>query len=245
MQRIDPETRRLLGGATCLDFANSVDWASDGSERPSHADVLTAPEHLATWGVRLGIATPGVALPITGRELSAARAVRRAIHGVFAAIAGGSAPDADALARLARDYREAVAASHLTDRDGRWRLDWPEADPRRVRFAAAASAIDLLRDQPRLSRIRICPGNNCGWLFLDGSGRRQWCSMEVCGSRAKMRRLYQRQRRSRSAVRSAEVGALEGGVVLQPVAGQSVHADVGQPDQAEGNGQRVVPGQPG
>lgn len=196
MQRISPETRRLLGGAACLDFANSVDWASDGTERPAHTDVLTAPEHLVAWGQRLGIATPGVALAMTGRELKAAKALRRAIHHTFAAIAAGNAPDAAAVTQLASDYHQAAAASHLTQRDGRWQLDWPAGDARRVRFAAAASAIDLLRDHARLSRVRMCPGSNCGWLFLDTSGRRQWCSMEVCGSRAKMRRLYQRQHQS-------------------------------------------------
>jgi len=206
MQRIDPETRKLLGGLTCLDFANSVDWAGDGSERPDHADVLTAPAHLAAWGVRLGVVAPGVTLPVTGRELSAARAVRRAMHGVFAAIAAGGPPDPDALDRLAGEYREAVAAAGIAERDGGWQLDWPDADPRRVRFAAVVSAVDLLRDRPRLLRVRMCPGNNCGWLFLDTSGRRQWCSMEVCGSRAKMRRLYERQRRARAAADSAEAG---------------------------------------
>jgi predicted RNA-binding Zn ribbon-like protein len=193
MQRVSPETRRLLGGVACLDFANSVDWADDGTERPAHTDVLTAPEHLAAWGRRLEIATPGVALLVTGRELKAAKALRRAIHDTFAAITAATAPDAAALAQLASDYHQAGAASHLTQRDGRWQLDWPADDARRVRFAVAASAIDLLRDQARLSRVRMCPGSNCGWLFLDTSGRRQWCSMEVCGSRAKMRRLYQRQ----------------------------------------------------
>ena len=199
LQRIDPETRKLLGGATCLDFANSVDWASDGAERPPHTDVLNAPEHLAAWGRRLGTVAPGTTLLVTGRELAAARMLRRAIHSLFAAIATGTPPDADMLARLVRDHQEATAAAHLAAPDGHWQLDWPADDPRRVRFAAAASAIDLLRDQARLARVRMCPGNNCGWLFLDASGRRHWCSMEVCGSRAKMRRLYQRQRRSPTA----------------------------------------------
>ncbi|WP_198925374.1 CGNR zinc finger domain-containing protein [Dictyobacter vulcani] len=47
--------------------------------------------------------------------------------------------------------------------------------------------------------MKECPGNKgCGWLFLDTSknGRRQWCSMQGCGSRAKRRRQYGRQRRA-------------------------------------------------
>ena len=53
--------------------------------------------------------------------------------------------------------------------------------------------IGLLRDPGRLGRVSLCPGRDCGWLFLNASGRRRWCSMSTCGSREKMRRLYRRQ----------------------------------------------------
>ncbi|AXB45406.1 CGNR zinc finger domain-containing protein [Amycolatopsis albispora] len=38
-------------------------------------------------------------------------------------------------------------------------------------------------------RLRICPGDNCYWAFWDSSprGARRWCSMRVCGNRAKAR----------------------------------------------------------
>jgi predicted RNA-binding Zn ribbon-like protein len=57
-----------------------------------------------------------------------------------------------------------------------------------------ADAVALLADPERLARVRQCPGRNCGWVFLDVSGRRHWCSMATCGSRAKMRRMYARRR---------------------------------------------------
>jgi predicted RNA-binding Zn ribbon-like protein len=192
MQKASPETRKLLGGAVCLDFANSVDWAPDGSERPPHTDVLISPQALAVWGSRLGLAAPGVV--ISGRELSAARTLRAAVHGVLAAIASGRAPDAEALAQLGRDYADAARKGHFAVSDQSWRLSWAPDDPRRIRFRVAVSAVDLLTDPTRLGRLRMCPGQNCGWLFLDGSGRRRWCSMQVCGSRAKMRRYYERRR---------------------------------------------------
>ena len=53
-----------------------------------------------------------------------------------------------------------------------------------------------LDDPERLARVHRCPGPACGWLFLDTSGRRRWCSMSTCGSRVKMRRLYARQRQA-------------------------------------------------
>jgi predicted RNA-binding Zn ribbon-like protein len=62
-----------------------------------------------------------------------------------------------------------------------------------VRFAVSVDAVALLADQRRLARVRVCPGRDCGWLFLDASGRRRWCSMTTCGSREKMRRMYARR----------------------------------------------------
>jgi predicted RNA-binding Zn ribbon-like protein len=48
----------------------------------------------------------------------------------------------------------------------------------------------------RWSRLKICPGDDCGWAFYDGSRNRtgRWCSMSVCGGRSKARAHYRRQR---------------------------------------------------
>jgi predicted RNA-binding Zn ribbon-like protein len=197
MQQVDVATRPLLGGSACLDFANSVDWASDGTERPSHADALTTPEDLARLGERLGARKSRAPLVVSGRELRAALALRQAIHTVFADIAAKAKPDPAALAELHTAYQEAVEESHLVTRNGLWMLEWAAQDQRSIRFAVAVDAFELLNDPDRLRRVRVCPGNNCGWLFIDTSGRRRWCSMQVCGSRAKMRRLYERQRQAR------------------------------------------------
>jgi predicted RNA-binding Zn ribbon-like protein len=59
-----------------------------------------------------------------------------------------------------------------------------------------ARAVADLLTSPRLSRVGRCEGvGNCGWLFLDTTKNRsrRWCSMEGCGSRAKMRRYYARR----------------------------------------------------
>jgi predicted RNA-binding Zn ribbon-like protein len=189
------ESQRLVGGVLCLDFANSVDWAADGTERPFHAERLREPADLARWGLRLGVLDPGSRASVTGRELEEARDLRLAVHRTFSAIAAGDVPDAASVALLGRTHADATASGALTAGDGRWHLGWPADEPRRIRFAVAESAVDLLRDGKRLDRVRICPGGNCGWLFVDTSGRRRWCSMEVCGSRAKMRALYERKRR--------------------------------------------------
>jgi predicted RNA-binding Zn ribbon-like protein len=46
------------------------------------------------------------------------------------------------------------------------------------------------------SRLKACPAENCGWAFYDSSRNRSraWCSMSVCGNRAKARSYRARQR---------------------------------------------------
>jgi CGNR zinc finger/Putative stress-induced transcription regulator len=53
-------------------------------------------------------------------------------------------------------------------------------------IAAAAAKVAI---EGRLDRVKICPADDCRWAFYDTSRNhsRQWCSMEVCGNRAKAR----------------------------------------------------------
>lgn len=51
-----------------------------------------------------------------------------------------------------------------------------------------AAALSFLKNPPA-ARIKTCPGQNCGWKFLDQSKNksRRWCDMSVCGNLAKAR----------------------------------------------------------
>jgi predicted RNA-binding Zn ribbon-like protein len=190
MVRVTPESIKLQGGALSIDFANTVDWTEDDQEIPA-TDALLEPDSLERWGARLEVAgRPGGA-----EELELARGLRTALHHVFSALARDQQPDQFSLSRLRFAYAQAVAAGMLTLREnGSFGLDWREDEPRRVRFAVAADAVALLADPARIARLHRCPGRACGWIFLDMSGRRRWCSMATCGSREKMRRMYERKR---------------------------------------------------
>ena len=187
--RVTPETIKLQGGTLALDFANTVDWTEDDAEVQA-TDALLEPDSLERWGARLGIAgRPGGA-----EELELARGLRTALHMIVSALAREQEPDEFSLARLRFAYAQAVAAGTLIRQDGGFGLDWAADEPRRVRFAVAADAVALLSDPARMARLHRCPGRDCGWVFLDTSGRRRWCSMQTCGSREKMRRMYARKR---------------------------------------------------
>lgn len=194
MKTTTPEDIRLAGGALCLDFANSVDWSQSGKHiAPEHTDVLREPEMLTRWGRRLGLV--GDAAPASGaRELERARELREAVYAIFAAIAGGEAPGAAHLETLASTHASASSRAELALAGKSWRLTWPPGTAGAVRFAVARDALQLLGDEERLRRVSRCPGRDCGWLFVNASGRRRWCAMDACGSREKMRRLYERRR---------------------------------------------------
>lgn len=131
---------------------------------------------------------------IDASELDAIQTLRLAVHRSFAAQTRGEKPPPKDLDRIRADYADAVAAGRLVERGGAVRFTWPAGDPRRLRYAIATDAVALLGDPDLLRRVKRCPGRGCGWLFLDRSGRRRWCSMQTCGSRSKMRRLYRRRR---------------------------------------------------
>ena len=185
------EDTPLRGGALCLDYANTLDRGADDEPwQPEASDVLTTRDSLKTWAERMGI-------PASGRpsasELREARLLRDAVYRAFSAIARGRTPSPDDLESIRSTYAAAVRAGALELGDGVWSWSWPATERRGVRFAVAADAVGLLRDPERLGRVSRCPGANCGWLFVNVSGRRRWCAMSACGSREKSRRAYRRR----------------------------------------------------
>ena len=75
-----------------------------------------------------------------------------------------------------------------------WVLDANDLD--RVLWPIVRSAADLLTSGD-LRKVRQCARESCDWLFVDASKNhsRRWCSMNMCGSRVKARRYYQRKTR--------------------------------------------------
>ena len=99
----------------------------------------------------------------------------------------------DVMSETLRCYR---AGGRLVWKDGRCVTEWPpvSADLTRTLWPIAASVEEVLLTKRARQRVRRCAAADCDRLFLDNSrnGTRQWCSMNRCGSLAKVRRFRQR-----------------------------------------------------
>ena len=193
----------LLGGRLCLDFANTVDERT--GEHPQ--EWLTSYADLVAWSEHAGIVTEseahhlhdlGVRHPTAASAvLEQAIALREAIYRIFRATADERPPEADDVATLNDALSEALSRLRVTPTADGFTWQWaPEKDSLdRMLWPVTWSAAELLTSG-ELSRVRMCAGDDCGWLFFDASRNRsrRWCSMEDCGNRAKARRHYRRQR---------------------------------------------------
>jgi predicted RNA-binding Zn ribbon-like protein len=192
------ETLRLVGGHPALDFANTLGQRADGAPNEHLVDYAA----LLAWSRRLDLVTPSEAAALrkaaaahpaqAARTLAAARALRAAIQSLFTARAIGAAPPRGALARLNRALAAALGHAELAATgDGfGWRWVGAPAALDRPLWPLARAAAALLTD-PDLARVRLCAGADCRWLFLDltKNRTRRWCTMALCGNRAKVHRF--------------------------------------------------------
>ena len=204
------ETLELLGGRLCLDFVNTVDPRI--GEHPQ--DYFTSYSDLVHWsryaGLLSEIETETLLLEIEQQPFAAVKAfeqalvLREALYRVFSAIARAVRPQNPDLAILKDMFAQAIIHAHMISTEEGFAWNWVkregEVELDVVLWPIIHSAIELLMSSD-VKKVKECPGvGDCGWLFLDTSknGSRVWCSMESCGSRAKMRRQYARKRKTRT-----------------------------------------------
>lgn len=193
VSRIDPnpdqQAKRLprfefLAGRLSLDFCNSHSRATGGDRLQDEAG-------LAGWAARSG--RPLTALP-TKEEWQSCLQLRDRLCRVFDALIKEGAPEMADLEALAAAALPMAAPT----------LRWDKAARRAIAVAGpdslqqlcrdiAADAVDLLTGN-QVDRIKRCPSETCHWFFFDSSrnGKRRWCAMADCGTRAKVRQYRAR-----------------------------------------------------
>ena len=183
----------FVAGDAALDFVNTAEERG----HPAAGDALVTPADLRLWGQRSGLLGASVKLGAgADDELDRARRARDLLYDVFAArvhgrpVARGQLAD---LAELARTAYRAGSLQPAEDHSVRWR--WNRSDLATVRHVAVTSGVELLRAEPS-PRLKQCPGDHCGWIFLDTTkrGNRRWCLMSECGQDAKDERRRARRR---------------------------------------------------
>ncbi|HWD01587.1 MAG TPA: ABATE domain-containing protein [Amycolatopsis sp.] len=58
--------------------------------------------------------------------------------------------------------------------------------------ALAGETIALLSNPAQLAKLRRCANASCSMLFVAETKRRQWCTPNICGNRARVARHYRR-----------------------------------------------------
>lgn len=195
-------THKLVGGALCLDFVNTLGAAT--SDQPT--EYLPTYAALVVWSAHAGLLTPADAAhliahatqrPADGNTaLQDAQRLRAVLHRVFVAVAQGTVPPAEDLALLNTLLAIAAGQTRVMPTSAGYAWTWaddPDALDRMLWPIVRSAAVLLVTGD--LSRVRVCGGDRCGWLFVDTSKNRsrRWCDMQDCGNVAKVRRFRTRQ----------------------------------------------------
>jgi predicted RNA-binding Zn ribbon-like protein len=189
----------FVAGNVALDFVNTAEQRG----HPDAGEALHTAEDLAAWGRRYGLLSEASSGTDDRDEFGRAIDARELLYTLFLARAhAGSISPAD-LERLAELAAAAYHEGQLAPQpDGTLSWSWSPAQPATVRHVAVTAAVELLGMGPA-ARLKQCPGEHCGWFFLDATkrGNRRWCSMRECGQDAKSARRRARTVPARPAGR--------------------------------------------
>ncbi|MGH8775642.1 MAG: CGNR zinc finger domain-containing protein [Jiangellaceae bacterium] len=157
-------------------------------------DTLETPEALADW---LGTAGLLVGTRIAGRsDLESARNLRESFRDALAANHAGQRMTATSVDALNAAARDAGLYPVLTS-EARWTSMPTASGVAGALGSLLVVVMDAMADGS-WRRLKVCVNDACRWAFYDHSRARsgKWCSMEVCGNRAKQQAWRQRHVRA-------------------------------------------------
>jgi len=207
---LEANDKRRLAGVLAIDFANTR-AAKSSSVGEGFSDYQTLLQWLHGCGAINSDELTELRVRAVEDESGARRVfteaaqLRDALTAVLRDRVSGS-KERSALDLISRTLRGYLAGGKFVWRDGGCMTEWPpmSAELRRTLWPIAASVQQVLLTNRIRQRVRRCAAPDCDRLFLDNSrnGTRRWCSMNRCGSLAKVRNFRQRQRTSPARARS-------------------------------------------
>lgn len=184
-----------MGNSLACDFVNTQ-LIEDGER----VELLHNDADLLRWarGAGLAVTDAAVAQASGGRLDPQAVALRAAIRDLFEARADGRRPAPDSLTQLNAFLARPRGGATLVYRKGAFaRSQMTIVGATDVLERVADDAGQVLASDDG-AHLRRCANHRCILMFVDRSrtGARRWCSMAVCGNRAK---VAAHQRRTTSA----------------------------------------------
>ncbi len=179
------EARRFRTGRPCLDLAHT------GGDGPYAVfELLHEPGDVSRW---LSVITGLDAIEAGETDVRDARALRRSVWNAAHDVIGGHPPAGPDITAINRAAARPPPVP-LLEASGGSSVVRPVTASQAL-SALARDAVELFAS-PLASRIRICVAADCGLLYVDQSrtGSRRWCSMQRCGTRAKVRAHRERSR---------------------------------------------------
>lgn len=179
----------FVGNHAAIDFINTLIC-----QRGEPVDLLADTTQLIHWAHEAGYAVEG---ELTSNDLLAAKTLRSALNDLFLAGIQGNDISNEALSTV-NQHLEQYAQHELLQLNTEGELALvPDKGAKSVSALLAALAYEgaQLLASKQLSYVKRCSNPECVLLFLDTSRtrKRRWCSMEICGNRAKVAKHYHKQ----------------------------------------------------
>ncbi len=197
------ETLKLIGGALCLDFANSADYENGRVTQ----EYLHTYDDFLVWSQRVGVLSEEqvqhlrtVAQPERAAQvLEETLGLRDVIYRIFSAAVAGRTASRNDLEALNAAFTESVRWLRIVaaDEGYAYLCGGSDDDLNRPLWSIVQTAAALLTS-PELPLVRQCAADDCSYLFVDTSRNRsrRWCDMDDCGNRAKAKRHYRRTKQA-------------------------------------------------
>jgi predicted RNA-binding Zn ribbon-like protein len=181
-----------VGGHLALDFCNTA--GEHLAERPD--ELLIDWESFLRWATQVGLFGSQSYFELLRHQepIDEIIQLREAIYRVGLAVARSSSISGRDVAFIREQANTSLPEIELRDNSGRWHPA-PTHASAQLCSILSGEALSLFCS-PKVARVGVCGGGNCGWLFLDESRgkRRRWCDMSDCGSRAKARQYYEKHK---------------------------------------------------
>jgi predicted RNA-binding Zn ribbon-like protein len=180
----------FVGGSLALDFTNT-----QALEQNTLVECLNSDRDLFSWASLAGL----VVLKRTIREARTdldprIPPVRQAIRDLMESMVEQRPPPRRSLELVNRTLATPTPGPVLLYERGNYRKDDASVDS--VEAVCRAVTLDALRllTGDDVQRIRRCANRSCVLLFVHRSRgpARKWCSMNVCGNRAKVAAYHER-----------------------------------------------------